>query len=214
MWQLGQIAETMSTSSEISPAQPLSLVGSEVVEPVWLTFEKHPLAVVQAGRPYWERYVARSDSAFGSLYASTIATVTPLAPDVDRLYALCRSGGPNPDGVASGLSEIGLARSVRRNESQDITCALLGTAHDRVTFDDRDGVWAARAGVAVSVAAVNAAAAPIRISTGGLTLIFSSRGGHLLGLSPCLWLGRTPSPLMDFSCERPRTTHTAELIVA
>lgn len=51
MWALGAIAETMSRSREISPAQPLSAVGREVVEPVWLTFLKQPLAVVQAGRP-------------------------------------------------------------------------------------------------------------------------------------------------------------------
>ncbi|MFB9691363.1 hypothetical protein [Amycolatopsis plumensis] len=31
MWQLGQMAETMSTSREISPAQPLSAVGSGLV---------------------------------------------------------------------------------------------------------------------------------------------------------------------------------------
>ncbi|SFY51810.1 hypothetical protein STEPF1_05076 [Streptomyces sp. F-1] len=49
--QFGQVALTMSRSSEISPAQPLSAVGSEVVEPVWPTLVKQPLAVVQAGRP-------------------------------------------------------------------------------------------------------------------------------------------------------------------
>ena len=51
MLHFGQIAEAMSTSSEISSDQPESLVGREVVEPVWLTFLKQPLAVVQAGRP-------------------------------------------------------------------------------------------------------------------------------------------------------------------
>ena len=55
MWQFGQIAETMSTSSEISPAQPVSAVGSGLVAPFWLTFRKQPLAVVQAGRPNCER---------------------------------------------------------------------------------------------------------------------------------------------------------------
>ena len=55
MWQFGQTAETMSRSSEISPAQPVLAAGSEVVEPVWLTFLKQPLAVVQAGRPYCVR---------------------------------------------------------------------------------------------------------------------------------------------------------------
>ena len=55
MLQLGQIAETMSRSSEISPAQPVSPVGSGLVAPVWFSFWKQPLAVVQAGRPNWLR---------------------------------------------------------------------------------------------------------------------------------------------------------------
>ena len=65
MWQLGQTAETMSRSSDSSSAQPESALGG-VLPPVSLTFLKQPLAVVQAGSPYWERYVPRSDSAFGS----------------------------------------------------------------------------------------------------------------------------------------------------
>jgi hypothetical protein len=55
MWQPGQTAETMSTSSEISPDQSLSAVGRGLVWPLSLTFLKQPLAVVQAGRPYWDR---------------------------------------------------------------------------------------------------------------------------------------------------------------
>ena len=55
MWQAGHVAETMSRSSEISPAQPLSAVGSGDVWPLPLTFLKQPLAVVQAARPYWVR---------------------------------------------------------------------------------------------------------------------------------------------------------------
>lgn len=51
MLQFGQTALTMSMSRASSPAQPLSLVGSEVVEPVWLTCLKQPLALVQADRP-------------------------------------------------------------------------------------------------------------------------------------------------------------------
>jgi len=54
MWQSGQVADTMSTSSEISSAQLAFLRGSEVV-PVWPTLRKHPLAVVHAGRPNWLR---------------------------------------------------------------------------------------------------------------------------------------------------------------
>jgi hypothetical protein len=49
------MALAMSRSREISSAQPVLLDGSEVVEPVWLTFLKQPLAVVQAERPYYER---------------------------------------------------------------------------------------------------------------------------------------------------------------
>lgn len=51
MWQFGQVALAMSRSREISSAQPLSAEGREVVEPVWLTFLKQPLAVVQEERP-------------------------------------------------------------------------------------------------------------------------------------------------------------------
>src|SRR5262245_7636688 len=46
MLQFGQIAETMSMSSEISPAQPASLAGNGLVAPFWLTWRKQPLAVV------------------------------------------------------------------------------------------------------------------------------------------------------------------------
>jgi hypothetical protein len=55
MWQVGQMAETMSTSSEISPAQPVLVGGSGLVAPFWFTFEKQPLAVVHGGSPNWDR---------------------------------------------------------------------------------------------------------------------------------------------------------------
>src|SRR5262249_54851380 len=94
MWQLGQMAETMSTSSEISPAQPVSVAGSGLAAPFWFTLLKQPLAVVQAGRPNCDRYVPRSDSALGSSWASTIATVIPEPLALESLYALCRLAGP------------------------------------------------------------------------------------------------------------------------
>src|SRR5689334_21332012 len=94
MWQFGQIAETMSISSEISSAQPVLLLGSGDVAPFWLTLRKQPLAVVHAGRPNWLRYTARSDSAFGSSKASTIAMVWLAEPVAVRLYAERRSAGP------------------------------------------------------------------------------------------------------------------------
>jgi hypothetical protein len=51
MWQLGQMALTMSMSSDSSSAQPASAEGSLLVLPVWPTFWKQPFALVQAGRP-------------------------------------------------------------------------------------------------------------------------------------------------------------------
>jgi hypothetical protein len=51
MWQFGQIAETISMSSMISDAQPRFATGSGLVPPLWLTFLKHPFAVVQGGSP-------------------------------------------------------------------------------------------------------------------------------------------------------------------
>src|SRR5258707_4986227 len=78
MWQFGQIADAMSRSREISRPQPEFVAGSGEVAPLWLTFLKQPLAVVQGARPKVERYTPRSASAFGSSYASTMAMVWPL----------------------------------------------------------------------------------------------------------------------------------------
>jgi hypothetical protein len=55
MRQFGQIAETMSRSSEISSDQPTSPAGSGLGLPLWLTCRKQPLAFVQAGSPNWLR---------------------------------------------------------------------------------------------------------------------------------------------------------------
>ena len=49
--QSGQTAETMSTSSEISPAQPASGLGSGLAAPFWFTLRKQPFWVVHGGRP-------------------------------------------------------------------------------------------------------------------------------------------------------------------
>ena len=70
MPQFGHVADTMSRSREISPAHPVCPVGIGLVTPFWFNFWKQPFAVVHAGRPYCERYTARSASAFGSSYAS------------------------------------------------------------------------------------------------------------------------------------------------
>ena len=50
MWQVGHTAEAMSTSSEISSAQPALAMGM-LVPPVWFTLRKQWFAVVHAGRP-------------------------------------------------------------------------------------------------------------------------------------------------------------------
>src|SRR6185295_16856131 len=95
----GQAALTMSRSSAISSAQPVFPRGY-LVPPFWSTFLKQPLAVVHGGRPNWARYTARSLSALGLSYASTMATVMPEPAAVLRLYAAWRSAGPKPEGVA------------------------------------------------------------------------------------------------------------------
>src|ERR1035438_3834320 len=79
MWQFGQIADTLSGSRDPStPQPPVGSTEGSVVPPAWLTIFRQPLATAQALRPASERYWARSDSAFGSLYASTMATVAVL----------------------------------------------------------------------------------------------------------------------------------------
>src|SRR5436190_6775067 len=109
--QFGQTAETMSTSSEISAAQPASLRGYRV-PPRWSILRKQPLAVVHAGSPNVLRYTARSASAVGSSNASTIATVRPAPAVADgSLYAGWRSAGPYPAGVAAAGLAAGSVRT-------------------------------------------------------------------------------------------------------
>jgi hypothetical protein len=84
MWQLGQIAETMSTSSEISSAQPTS-DGGGAVPPFLFTLRKQRLAVVHAAMPNRARYWFRSDSALGSSNASTMPMVCPAPPVAESL---------------------------------------------------------------------------------------------------------------------------------
>ncbi len=124
----GQIAEAMSMSSAISPAQPASARGSGLAAPFWLTFRKQPLAVVHGGRPNWARYTARSASAFGSSNASMMATVAPLPAVAEgSLYALCRSAGPSPAGAAWGAS-IGCTVSVCISARQAYRPGTVGTS--------------------------------------------------------------------------------------
>jgi hypothetical protein len=54
MWHPGQVAETMSRSRLISVAQPAFTLGG-VLPPVWFTFLKQPLAVVQGRSPNFAR---------------------------------------------------------------------------------------------------------------------------------------------------------------
>src|ERR1700680_2136031 len=106
IWQFGQIAETISTSSEISCAHPASFAGNGPFElPYSLTFVKHLLTVVHADRWYAARYFAKSLIAVGSFIASTIATVCPCPPVFDgNAYAACRSAGPYAPELA--MSEL------------------------------------------------------------------------------------------------------------
>jgi hypothetical protein len=100
MSHCGQVAEIMSTSSAISSPQPEFAAGG-VEPPFWLILRKQPLAVVHGGNPNWLRWAARSDSAFGSSYASTTATVLPAPSPDGSAYALWRSAGPEPLTAAS-----------------------------------------------------------------------------------------------------------------
>src|SRR3984885_2540826 len=104
MWHSGQIADTISMSSDSSTPHPVlpAADGSGLVWPFSLTLEKQP--VPQAGRPQSGRSVARSGAASGSAKASTAATFAPEQAVVDgRAYALCRLDGPEPSplGAAS-----------------------------------------------------------------------------------------------------------------
>ena len=150
MWHCGHTAETMSTSREISPAQPVSLAGSGLVWPFWLIFRKQPLAVV-----------------VGSSNASTIATVAAAPPD-GSLYALCRSAGPYPDGVAFGARARCGVMSVRRSAKQDAVPGLVACAHECTTAGPAgpvlaaDAIWAAVSAVATSPAALSAPMAAVR----------------------------------------------------
>src|SRR4029453_14166135 len=64
MWQLGQVADTMSRSSEISSAQ-LAFLRGKLVPPFWSTLRKQPLAVVHPARPNWRGVTPGASSAAG-----------------------------------------------------------------------------------------------------------------------------------------------------
>ena len=143
MWQWGQTAETASRSSEISTSHEASAAGSGEVAPFSLTFLKQPDWLVHAGRPYVERYTARSASAVGSSYASTIATVSALPPvceRYDRSYACSRYagvavwGGPAAAGWAASFAP-GRDRPdrTRPSEASAPTCGRTGAPFERRT---------------------------------------------------------------------------------
>ena len=145
----------MSTSSEISWAQPAFLRGNGLALPFWLSLRKQPLAVVHADRPNCRRYTPRSASAVGSSNASTIATVCPLPAVADgSLYADWMSFGPRPAGVASGLTwadDMG-ARSVRCTAWQT-AFPRRAVAHEWVYRTvSPPAVWRAWAGSMVAAA--------------------------------------------------------------
>src|SRR5690242_13367533 len=126
-----------------------------------------------------------------------MATVTPLPPLVDSLYALCRSLGPYPLGVALGLIVFGVTTSVRRSALQAIRCALVGFAQERSTLDE-----AAIAGVVTSAVATSVAA-PARASAVRMTRMCSSRG---FGGDPVTRWGSAahdrPAAVGDMACHK------------
>src|SRR5690242_8503990 len=72
---------------------------------------------------------------FGLSNASTMATVWPAPPFAGSLYALRRSAGPKPAGVAFGVIApaamcVTLAASVRRSARQDAKPGLLSLTHE------------------------------------------------------------------------------------
>src|SRR5690242_19702006 len=56
MWQLGHSADTASRSSDSSSSQTEFPPGKGEGWPCWLTFVKHPFAVVHGGSAYLARY--------------------------------------------------------------------------------------------------------------------------------------------------------------
>jgi hypothetical protein len=82
------------------------------VPPLWFTLRKQPLPVVQAGRPYSELKVARSDSIVGESYASTIPIVCDELPDPVSPVAGAHEPvavAPDPDRDVSALIGGGAA---------------------------------------------------------------------------------------------------------
>ena len=82
MLHFGQFADTSSRSSAVSICQPAksggATGGSGAALPFWFTLRKQRFAVVHGGKPYRARYTARSCSACGVSYASTIAISASL----------------------------------------------------------------------------------------------------------------------------------------
>src|SRR6266487_4311827 len=154
----------MSRSRLISSAQPVS-GGGRLPPPAWLTFVKQPLATVQAGRPYWAGFTARSAAAFGSSKASTIATVSPwpatAAADA-RPYAACRLRGPYPVGVASGSRPRCDMTSVRTSARHSACPAGAAAAHACRTSEICAVVPAALAALPPDAASVTAEPAASR----------------------------------------------------
>src|SRR5580692_3895116 len=74
MWQCGQFAETMSTSSDCSASQPSFTPGSGDGCPDWFTTRMQPFFLPQAGSPNCLRYTARSLTILGSPPNSITAT--------------------------------------------------------------------------------------------------------------------------------------------
>src|SRR6266702_6179391 len=113
MWQVGQMALAICTSSAISSPHP-ELARGGLLPPLWLIFLKQPFEVVQGGRPNVVRYTPRSASALGLSYASTMAMIGPSVAVLEvplngTPYAACRSAGASPE--VSLLNAFGCPRS-------------------------------------------------------------------------------------------------------
>src|SRR5262249_41042886 len=137
--------------------------------PSWLTLLKHPVSLVHGARPYCERYIARSASAFGSSKASTMPTTwPPPAVDDGRLYALCRSVGPYPEGVSCGETCCAFM-PVRINVKHRarvgfLTAAQPGTVGTALPAPTLDGLGEGRA-VAGAATPTTATAIPMTAAT-------------------------------------------------
>src|SRR5487761_1476420 len=125
------MADTMSTSSDSSVAQPALGAGELPCWPCWLTFSKQPLAVVHAGSPYCWRYNCRSGGPYPEgAVAPVNRPLWVLRPvrTSDMQEAKPRLGVPHTR-AAGGPLRFAAGTAARLPVPTD----ALGTVHGRVT---------------------------------------------------------------------------------